>query len=125
MRGKESNVRKPASRENQARSFEYQPIVVACTASLSDQGQKGMYDRLGSNRFRQMHRPENIFRTFSLKGFFWEFGLGGDEGIPRMFFHGPRGRGAAGGKDGFIGKDTFAIIQLAFGGMIGLPRIFL
>jgi len=76
-------------------------------AVLSDQGQKGMYDRLGSNQFRRMHRPEDVFRTFSSKGFFWEFGVGGDEGIPRMFFYGPRGRGCGRRKGGFYRQKFF------------------
>jgi curved DNA-binding protein len=76
-------------------------------AVLSDQGQKGMYDRLGSNQFRQMHRFEDIFRTFGSKGFFWEFGLGGDEGISRMFFHGPRGMGCGRRRGGFYRKRFF------------------
>ena len=76
-------------------------------AVLSDQGQKGMYDRLGSNQFRQMHRFEDIFGTFGSKGFFWEFGLGGDEGIPRMFFYGSRGRGCGRRKGGFYRRRFF------------------
>ena len=76
-------------------------------AVLSDHGQKGMYDRLGSNQFRHRHRPEDIFRSFSSKGFFWEFGLGGDEATSRMFFHGPRGRGCGRWKGGFYRKRFF------------------
>lgn len=73
-------------------------------AVLSDHGQKGIYDRPGSDQFRQRYRPEDIFRAFSSKGFFWEFGLGGDEGIPRMFFRGPRGRGCGRRKGGSYRK---------------------
>ena len=76
-------------------------------AVLNDPGQKGMYDRLGSNQFRQMNRPEDIFRTFNSGGFFWEFGVRGDEGIPRMFFHGPRGRGCGRRKGEFYRKRFF------------------
>ena len=76
-------------------------------AVLSDQGQRGMYDRLGSNQFRQMRRPEDIFRTFNSGGFFWEFGARGDEEISRMFFHGPRGRGCGRRRGGFYRKRFF------------------
>jgi len=77
-------------------------------AVLSDQGQKGMYDRPGSNQFRHMHRFEDIFRTFGSKGFFWEFGPGGDEGISRMFFHSPRGMGCGRRRSGFYRKRFFS-----------------
>jgi DnaJ-class molecular chaperone len=76
-------------------------------AVLSDQGQKGMYDRLGSNEFRHMYCFEDIFRTFGSKGFFWEFAPGGDEEIHRMFFHGPRGRGCGRRRGGFYRKRFF------------------
>jgi curved DNA-binding protein len=76
-------------------------------AVLSDLGQKGMYDRLGSNQFRYGHSPEDIFRSFSSKGFPWEFGLGGDERISRMFFRGPRGRGCGRGKGWFYRRRFF------------------
>lgn len=76
-------------------------------AVLTDHGQKGMYDRLGSAHFGQRYRPEDFFRAFSSKGFFWEFGLGGDEGISRMFFHGPWGRGCGRRKGGFYRKRSF------------------
>ena len=76
-------------------------------AVLSDQRQKGMYDRLGSNQFRQMRRPEDIFRTFNSGGFFWEFGARGDDEIPRTFFHGPRGRGCGRRKGGFYRRRFF------------------
>ena len=76
-------------------------------AVLSDQGQKGMYDRFGSAQFRQMRRPEDIFRAFNSKGFFWEFGVGGGDEIPRMFFHGPRGRGCGRRKGGFYRRGFF------------------
>ena len=76
-------------------------------AVLSDQGQKGMYDRLGSNQFRHMHRFEDIFRTFGSKGFFWEVGSRGDAGNFRMFFHGPRGMGCGRRRGGFYRKRFF------------------
>jgi curved DNA-binding protein len=76
-------------------------------AVLSDQGQKGMYDRLGSNQFRHMHRFEDIFRTFGSNGFFWEFGPGGNGGNSRMFFHGPRGMGCGRRRGGFYRKRFF------------------
>lgn len=74
---------------------------------LSDQGQKALYDRLGSDQFRHRLRPEDIFKTFNSKGFFWEFGLGGNKGIPRMFFHGQRGMGCGRGRGGFYRKRCF------------------
>jgi len=76
-------------------------------AVLSDQGQKGMYDRLGSNQFGRMDRFEDIFRSFASKGFFWEPGSGGDEGIHRMFFHGPRGMGCGRRRHGFYRRRFF------------------
>jgi curved DNA-binding protein len=76
-------------------------------AVLSDQRQKGMHDRLGSNQFRQMRRPEDIFRTFNSGGFFWEFGARGDDEIPRTFFHGPRGRGCGRRRGGFYRRRFF------------------
>lgn len=76
-------------------------------AVLGDQKKRRTYDQFGPSPFQQRYQPEDIFKTFSFKGLFREFGLRFDEETSRQSFCGPRGRGFGWRKGGFFRRSFF------------------